>query len=348
MERWASKGIFDKNLRLRFRQAGVGDSGVMEWARKWEHEALRQSSLWWVKGEMLDLVTAAAKSIPDDIYGHEVPKPGGMERGLAVLAKPWMGRDAVDGTHSVMVHALVWGPTEIDGHKCRSLSAYQYFDFAGGLGPNELQDAILTGAIFEASSEDLGSSEEGKRAARLRGGSWIHLGRSDWPMEDPLTSFEVEDAEAEMQGLDIWGSGGLAEQRHIRRESLIEDRRFFAAFAVLVNNKISEAEMIYSPRVTRRRAERQGVDPKKEPSHVRLIKLREVREKHEPEVDEEGRPIKKHIEYSHRFLVTHTKLAWRACGPGGTQRRLVYIPPYIKGPHDKPLIIKDEVRVWTR
>lgn len=52
-------------------------------------------------------------------------------------------------------------------------------------------------------------------------------------------------------------------------------------------------------------------------------------------------------EYSHRFIV---RGFWRnqPCGPGNSQRRLQWIPPFIKGPADKPLIERETVRVWRR
>lgn len=51
--------------------------------------------------------------------------------------------------------------------------------------------------------------------------------------------------------------------------------------------------------------------------------------------------------YSHRFIV---RGFWRdqAYGPGHSLRRRQWIPPYVKGPADKPLIVKETVRVWRR
>ena len=340
LEKWVPGGPFETALRQT-----RGDLAAIE-AATWERSLLKEASLWWVKAEMVDLVDAGAKSMPLDVHGHEVPRPDGMKGGFAVLAKPWTGIDAVTPGNKVNVHAFAWGYTKLEGFDCLSISFYEYFDFAGGLGPEDLQRSIITGAIFEARSEEVGNGPKDSRSMMMRGGAWVHIGRTDWPLDDTITGFEVEDAFAEEYGTDVWNAEG-----DLKRTSMIEDRRFFTAFSVIVNNKISEAEMIYSPRATRRRAQREhGIDPAKEPSHVRLIKLREIREHHEPEheLDEDGKPIKRHANYSHRFMVVHTKLAWRACGPGHSQRRLVYIPPFYKGPEDAPLIIKDTVRVWSR
>lgn len=340
LEKWIPGGIFEKKLWAEGRS-----KDEVEWSRNWEREVLKTASLWWIKSDMVDLVVAASKDIPEDVHGHEVPYPDGQRSGFAVFAKPWIGMDAVDPDHQIKVSAIAWGYTNIEGTECLSMSAYEYFDVGGGLGADDLQRAILTGAIFDAQADYIGNQGEDKRQAILRGGSWVHMGRTDWPLQDTINGFDYFLESQQREGLTL--EDVRERLGELRVASMIEDRRFMAAFAVLVNNKISETEMIYSPRVVRRRAEREhGIDPKKEPSHVRLIKLREVREKHESEHDPDAPKAKRH--YSHRFLVQHHKLAWRACGPNHSQRRLVYIPPYIKGDPSLPLVIKDTVRVWSR
>lgn len=51
--------------------------------------------------------------------------------------------------------------------------------------------------------------------------------------------------------------------------------------------------------------------------------------------------------YSHRFIV---RGFWRmqAYGPEHSLRRRQWIPPFVKGPADKPLVAKETVRVWRR
>lgn len=52
-------------------------------------------------------------------------------------------------------------------------------------------------------------------------------------------------------------------------------------------------------------------------------------------------------EYSHRFIV---RGFWRdqVYGPNHSLRRRQWIPPFVKGPSDKPLICKETVRIWKR
>lgn len=53
------------------------------------------------------------------------------------------------------------------------------------------------------------------------------------------------------------------------------------------------------------------------------------------------------VEWAHQWIVDGH---WRnqAYGVGHSQRRLQWIAPYIKGPEDAPLVVKDKVYAWTR
>jgi hypothetical protein len=330
LEKWIPGGMFEKTFMMR-----VANQEYALRNTESERFTLRNASLWWFSTEMIDITMAAARTMPGDIRAEEIRFPADQLYGLAVLAKPWQGLDAMDPTQKVEVDALTWCPTEIDGNKCLSLSMYRYFDFAGGLSRRDLGEAVATGAIWEASQDSVGNGPGDTRSIRLRGGAWVYQGRSDWPMKETLEGFEI------IQG-EIPGTGHHYAESQLA--SIIEDRRFFAAFAHLIDHKLSETEMVWAPRSTRKRAERAGVDSKKEPSHVRLIKLRMVRKKHDETEDDFE---KRKREYSHRWIV-NVHWAWRRCGPKGVNRRRVYIAPYPKGPEDKELIIKDDVRVWTR
>lgn len=74
---------------------------------------------------------------------------------------------------------------------------------------------------------------------------------------------------------------------------------------------------------------------------VRIVDVRE-RVDDAPERDPLGR---KHRPYDHRFIVSGH---WREqpCGHNRSERRRKWIAPYVKGPADRPLVLKDTVRVW--
>lgn len=92
-------------------------------------------------------------------------------------------------------------------------------------------------------------------------------------------------------------------------------------------------------------------DPKHPmPEHVnheiRKVKMLVLRENlHRPGTT--GDDEKTRRELSHRFIV---RGFWRdqAYGPNHSLRRRQWIPPYVKGPADKPLITKETIRIWRR
>lgn len=106
---------------------------------------------------------------------------------------------------------------------------------------------------------------------------------------------------------------------------------FFAAFLRFIVEPYVEQRAILADRPSRRRAQR--MDVKTDPVHV--VRLRKV--KHESSAtsgDEHGT-----IEYSHRFMVTgHWRNQWY---PSIQSHRPRWIAPYIKGPDDKPLVVRD-------
>lgn len=75
---------------------------------------------------------------------------------------------------------------------------------------------------------------------------------------------------------------------------------------------------------------------------VRVITLRRYREDSDHEVDPEARGR----EYSHRFIVN---AFWRRQWyPSEQRHKPKWIAPYVKGPKNKPLIIKDTAYLWRR
>lgn len=103
------------------------------------------------------------------------------------------------------------------------------------------------------------------------------------------------------------------------------------------------------PRPIRRRAERTGLTSFAEYGEVRVITLRTF-------LNAASRPdrnvSKEEVEWSHRWIV-RGHWAWRHCAEenadeGESCRKRVYIHPYVKGPEDKPLILKEKVYAVVR
>lgn len=87
--------------------------------------------------------------------------------------------------------------------------------------------------------------------------------------------------------------------------------------------------------------------PQRFDPEIRKVKMLVLRENlHRPggSADDDERVRR---EYSHRFIV---RGFWRdqAYGPNHSLRRRQWVPPFVKGPADKPLICKETVRIWKR
>lgn len=87
--------------------------------------------------------------------------------------------------------------------------------------------------------------------------------------------------------------------------------------------------------------------PQRFDPEIRKVKMLVLRENlHRPgESSDDDERVRR--EYSHRFIV---RGFWRdqAYGPNHSLRRRQWIPPFVKGPADKPLICKETVRIWKR
>ena len=83
-----------------------------------------------------------------------------------------------------------------------------------------------------------------------------------------------------------------------------------------------------------------------EQTEIPRVKMLTLRENlHRP--GEKAEPGEKTREYTHRWIV---RGFWREqpYGKGHSLRRRQWIPPFVKGPADKPLIRKETVRIWRR
>lgn len=104
-------------------------------------------------------------------------------------------------------------------------------------------------------------------------------------------------------------------------------RKVQALFRLMQQKIVTPVEHV-TPRATRRRAQKKGFDPKT----VTVIRLRRPKSKHEGEPQE--------VNWSHRWLVGgHWRPQWY---PTLGVHRQVYIAPYIKGPEDKELRIREK------
>lgn len=103
----------------------------------------------------------------------------------------------------------------------------------------------------------------------------------------------------------------------------------------VMQQRLAVKEAVPAQRAERRRCARLGL-----PQNVVVVRVRQ-HERPDTDGEEAG------VEWSHRWLVSGH---WRnqPHGPKRARRRQQWIPGYIKGPDDKPLIVKDRVTAWVR
>lgn len=109
-------------------------------------------------------------------------------------------------------------------------------------------------------------------------------------------------------------------------------------------------EIVRPPRAVHRRAERSGLSSYAENGDIRIITLRKFLD-----IAGSKKPknhLAEEVQWSHRWIV-RGHWAWRHCSQenadeGEINRKRVYIHPFIKGPEDRPLILKEKVYAVVR
>lgn len=154
-------------------------------------------------------------------------------------------------------------------------------------------------------------------------GFFSPAGRTDWEWgvdsDEPITEEFADDAQ--------------------RIESMAEDRRWMATFWLLIAQQgIAEVSTTRPQRQAIRRMERAEGSVDRELLTVRVVDV------HAPQRASEPSGEHRAVDWQQRWIV---RPHWRqqAYGPARSLRRPMLIGPYVKGPADKPLIVKDTVQV---
>lgn len=123
-------------------------------------------------------------------------------------------------------------------------------------------------------------------------------------------------------------------------ESLSEQRKLLLATNLIAQQHISVRTSQKGIRQQRRRVDRMD-KPLPNFGNITYVTLRRARETSDSDLQRDGA-----FEYSHRFVVQGF---WRhQWYPSKGEHHLIWIDPFIKGPADKPLIIKDKVYKLVR
>jgi hypothetical protein len=120
-------------------------------------------------------------------------------------------------------------------------------------------------------------------------------------------------------------------------------RRYMTALWALMQQEIVIVEHGKMDRAAWRRLKRQQ-ERQPEFGDIKIVRLRRAYNPVLEMVGEDDISHRGEVEWTHRWPV---RGHWRnqPFGPGRSQRRRVWIPPYVKGPQDKPLVIKDTI--WS-
>lgn len=161
--------------------------------------------------------------------------------------------------------------------------------------------------------------------SNVLGMTWYPMGRTDWKFgtdtEEPTFKPNPDDADA------------------LRAASMAQDRRWLAALLLLASQPLAESTILrQTNKSKKRRLEKAG-----HTSDVRLVNLRSAK-RSGGERSGETRPV----ERTHRWIVGEdTGGFWKqvAYGPQHSLRRPKWIFPYIQGPADKPLKVRETVKV---
>jgi len=316
-------------------------------AMQWVAETLAEADLYWVSAEMCTLLAHAAPIMPPTTLTADLMP---SESGVVFFAEALEGQDAQDPDNRVFVSAIVWGPCQFDvinnmrdelgtavfgppppdvmsstpSHVVTGTQTDEEFIEAHGLTPVEATDDNRV--VFGATDTDSGANYRfignGISISTWRKWErWVPLGRTDWPM-----------------GFDTEGEFAPPGFTPVQLQSIIEDRRWAAAFAILSQQtNISHTRVVDTDRHAAKRLRRRKLTPPK----VRLVDIHKPKHPTAPGGTRE-------VEWTKRWLV---RGHWRqqAYGPKRQLRRPVYIQPFIKGPEDKPLEVSPEVvKVWRR
>lgn len=276
-----------------------------------EYRRLRDAELYFVTADMTRLAVAAGESLPDfHLEPEDVPSP----TGFIVFAEPIGSYINTDGGFAarVPIVAVSWGPSE---------PVVAFTQGRGGLWFTYYSPTAWD-SMERMLAQQLGRRPTGKERARVR------------HMRGPLT-WDNEAAQA-------FGQGGKADFKPGASHDGDLDsfapwsQTLRAAWLLMRQPNIADAEDLHRPRASVRRDQRDGLST----GPVRLLRLRPATRAAGAPADDEspGR------EYTCRWMVKgHWRQQWY---PSRQVHRPIWINPHIKGPDDKPLKTSETVHIW--
>lgn len=271
--------------------------------------------------EIADMIRQAAETMPEaPVLAEMVPSPTG------VVLMPNNGMildyinpvDASTGVEVLPVHAIAW----------------QTFPDIASPDPVTGEVRHLPGVILwlYSSAAEWAHTEV---PDEVRRGGFIYLDILPWGFGTGWKSRESMETVAHLDHADRLRSSHAVQfdlQDMLTDPHVAYVRRFMLALWVFMADDIIRTSTERLPRHLERRAKRSG-----SPAELRITHLRRVR--YVDETGTEREPGSR--EYSHRFLV---RGHWRHLASG----RITWVRPHVKGPSDKPVVVKTNVDMVRR
>jgi len=329
LDQWRPGGEFSRNDEFNTRWPFTWDGTVHcpSPSGKVQRRSLAEAALWWVSEEMSALIDHASRTVPATTLTDDLLP---SDNGLVVFGSPLAGH-ASDTGEQLDVYAMGWTRCSIHERRRQAKGRRLSANVLDGLNivpyryvPKGTPAPVGIVPIDGPVKPDRVATIAGKPVGVVYGpepeGRWTPAGVTHWVMD--TDSDFAEDGETEMQVA-----------------SLSEDRRWLAALWLLASQPLAESRVQRAARSVARRSSRANMV-----SDVRLVDLRRRASspgEHEPAGGSHRSP-------SYRFVVGEESGGfWRqqAYGPGWSLHKPKWIFPFVKGPKDKPLKLRETVNV---
>lgn len=263
----------------------------------------------WVEADICTVIEGAVENMPNGIL-HETDLP--MDHGLLVFSRPLnLDYQVNEMIVSCPLRALAWTKVRKGVGK------------ADGTPPGDgLYIWLYTDRTYPRRSGrvSLANPDEVFVDEAFPGPELYPVDLTAWLFNDEWD--DVRQRELSEQGM-------LA-----MRPQMVQVRKYLLALFLYMKEQIVDTSWVRLPRASRRRAERARLELP-EAGSIRVVHLRKVVRPHQTQGNGDSHP-----QWSHRWWV---RAHWRQIKGADGKHRLIPVRAHVKGPDDKPLVVKSEI-----
>lgn len=286
-----------------------------------EYQMLNEGVTHYVSCDIGSLVSSMAElALPEPLFPTDLPTP----HGLVVLEQPIIISD-LDPSTGVLRDDLPLPVRAIGWQTAPIRSSADPDDVKDGINFFLYSDPDSYNEVYAPAIE----AAEGYPATRASGHRLMAIEFNPWGFGT------------------IWSNGGHSFSTHDQQilSSVAYMRRWFLSLMRLLWQEILDPEVIRPDRPAKRRMERLSWSGQ---GDVKVLRLRRVyRPEHEADDGEERSWV-----LNHRYICRgHWRNQWYpSLGPAGDPEahRMIWIMPHVRGPEDRPLIVKHAVTSVVR